>query len=455
MRIERDRINIRNNFHKMISYGKNIIGSSLGRKVIKGGFWVTIGKASTTITGLISSAIITRVMQPESVGTYYIAISIITTAALIAEMGLGRTTIRLIGEAKGLNEISKIKSTIYTSLVLIFIGIAVVTIIYLLTGKTISILFFKSLELRSITTLTSISIIPTALGSLLSEAYRGLQDFQSSETFEGILKGILISLGLGIILLIRKSATIEEVMLIFIISSGVNAAFALIFINRRLPTSAMNNQTFLFRDLILISLPVFLTEMALFLSSQSFLWVLGFFRSSEEVAVFSIVVKLAALISTPTLLYKQVIAPFIAELFFQGRIQELEKLIRPITTISFSVALFLGLIVFLKGRDLLSLVYGNFYAGGHFALSLIVIGQLISIGTGPCGQLMIMTGNQKKLLQISLLSGITSVIVSIFFVEKFGYVGAAIGLLTYMAMNNLITTYEGFRKIGVKSWIGY
>ena len=66
-----------------------------------------------------------------------------------------------------------------------------------------------------------------------------------------------------------------------------------------------------------------------------------------------------------------------------------------------------------------------------------------------------MTGNQKKLLQISLLSGITSVIVSIFFVEKFGYVGAAIGLLTYMAMNNLITTYEGFRKIGVKSWIGY
>jgi O-antigen/teichoic acid export membrane protein len=208
------------------------------------------------------------------------------------------------------------------------------------------------------------------------------------------------------------------------------------------------------KEILKISLPILVAALIPVIASQGTLWLLGVERPSEEVAIYGIVIKFATLISTPTLLYRQVVAPFIAEFHVQNRRTAIEKMMRSVASLTFILAVLLSLILFFFGEEILGIVYGEFYREGALALTILLIAQLINVATGPCSQVLLMTGNQQVYMMITFITGILALVISYSLIPSLGYEGAAIGQATFITLANLLAAWIAYRRLGIKSWIG-
>jgi O-antigen/teichoic acid export membrane protein len=74
-------------------------------------------------------------------------------------------------------------------------------------------------------------------------------------------------------------------------------------------------------------------------------------------------------------------------------------------------------------------VFGNEYTIGATVLVFLSIAQFVNVGTGPVGNLLVMTGNQKIWFKISLTAFLLSIICNIIFIPRYGIEGAAVSTL--------------------------
>ena len=106
--------------------------------------------------------------------------------------------------------------------------------------------------------------------------------------------------------------------------------------------------------------PILLISLTSFvLLSAADLWILGDFRSKEEVGVYGAASRLVTLIAMPLLLTNLVLPPIIAEMYAQGRTNELERTLRGFSTLSGVPSLLVLIVFMLLGGPILGLVYGD------------------------------------------------------------------------------------------------
>ena len=97
--------------------------------------------------------------------------------------------------------------------------------------------------------------------------------------------------------------------------------------------------------------------------------------------------------------------------------------------------------------------FGQEYANSTLALRILAFSQLINVGCGSVGYLLLMSGFEKKVQKASLLTTIISVFLIVLLIPTYGHVGAAIGTATGIIFFNLINAkYVGkLLKIKIKA----
>ena len=92
--------------------------------------------------------------------------------------------------------------------------------------------------------------------------------------------------------------------------------------------------------------------MTLFALAQVALWVMGWFRSPEEVATYGVAIRTAALIALPLTIVNAVLPPLVAEFFVLKRRRDLEHTLRTMATVAVLVLAALLHQVFSCGKNL-------------------------------------------------------------------------------------------------------
>ena len=62
----------------------------LKRRLLRGGGWAFGGKMLVALTGLLSSALLARLLTPQALGTYFLAYSIVNVGTTLGALGLTR-----------------------------------------------------------------------------------------------------------------------------------------------------------------------------------------------------------------------------------------------------------------------------------------------------------------------------------------------------------------------------
>ena len=67
---------------------------SISQRLLHGGIIAVLGRSAIAIGVVLVNALIARLLSPEETGLFFLALSIVTVAAVIADFGFGKTLLR-------------------------------------------------------------------------------------------------------------------------------------------------------------------------------------------------------------------------------------------------------------------------------------------------------------------------------------------------------------------------
>src|SRR5215204_4453754 len=123
----------------------------LKRRLMRGGGWAFGVKILVALTGLISSALLARLLSPPELGTYILAYSILNVGTSLGALGLTGTVVRLVAEGMGLNLFGRVRRVIRVVLGVGTLGALGVGLAYLLFGGYLANVLFEDPALAAIT----------------------------------------------------------------------------------------------------------------------------------------------------------------------------------------------------------------------------------------------------------------------------------------------------------------
>ena len=335
--------------------------------------------------------------------------------------------VRFVAESMGLERPGRARRVIGVVLRLGAVGALSLALVYWCFGKLLADRLFHAPSLAAITGLVAVWIVVMVMQMILAETFRGFHDIHLATLFKDLLMAIVMTVGLGLLWFLRGEATLPAIVLLATGSGLVSVSLAGWVLRRRLVaiTSRDPKDQTVFNEVLSAAWPLLISNLTLFALGQVGLWVMGAARPQGEVALYGAAERAVTLVLMPLVVVDAVVSPIIAEKYAQGSREELERTLRSTAAIA-AVPAFMALVGFIfLGGPLLGLVYGDYYRRGAAALALLCVGQFVTVWAGSCKFTLIMTGHQKVLMLISVLSSIVAVAAALGTVGRFGILGVA------------------------------
>jgi O-antigen/teichoic acid export membrane protein len=425
---------------------------TLKQRLLVGGAWTVAARVIAGLSGFTVNALLARLMSPENLGAYFLLVSIASVGAMIATLGLPLAVVRLISEAIAQGRKGRARGLITVAFGTAVISAMVSGLLVALLGGRGAETIFNSAALAEVMWLGGAWLVGLALMSLVAESFRGLHDYRMAGAMGGAGAAVLMVGALILVFLTEGWASLFLVTSLGALSVIACALAGMLVLHRRMvrfePPSTVSQ-----REMLAVGLPLLVTSLAIFVSTQADLWILGIYRDKEEVAMYGAAVRLVQLVMMPMLMMNAVLAPAISEQFSQGHKVRLERLLRGTAVLSGLPALLALALIFIAAGPVLEWVYGNYFRAGATALFLVSAGQVVNVLTGSAAVVLMMTGHQRASMIIGASTGAGLIAGVLLVVNRYGINGVAAmtGIMT--ALHGLASAVWVRQVTGMKTYV--
>jgi O-antigen/teichoic acid export membrane protein len=194
--------------------------------------------------------------------------------------------------------------------------------------------------------------------------------------------------------------------------------------------------TFEFRQWFWVALPLLFIDGSYLILNQTDTLMIGSFLGSEEVGIYNAAVKTAGWVGFILVAVNAIAAPMFSALYAQGERAELQRLVSTIARWIFYPALLVALVLALFAEPVLAL-FGAEFVAAKWALIALMMGQLVNVGAGSVGYLLMMTGHHQQCARVVGCSAVLNVVLNWVGIPMFGILGAAIATAISMAVWNI------------------
>jgi len=424
------------------------------QRLARGGFWAFLGLSWRGVLAIAASFFLARLLRPEDLGAYFLIISLTSTAAAGAQLGLHRAVVRFVADALGRGEEGRARQAI--ALCLLWGGVGGLVVggaAFFGGGAWASRVLFQSQEMEAVSSVAAIGIVALALQSLIAEALRGFHDIRSTTIFGGLLAAALVVAVLSALWLLDVPAGLDVAVSVWVSASALSAAsggFVLWRKWRRLDAGGVSPAG----ELRAVIAPLWINGLLALGVGEIGIWIVGAAASTQEAALFGAAVRIAAFLTVPLSVVNGVIPPIVAELYGRGQRESLQGVLRGAATLALlpSLLIFAGLAI--SAEPLLGLLYGDFYREAAPLLVVLCLGQLVGVAAGPCGFALLMTGNESVLMWITAAYGAVTLIGALWLVGEHGAFGVACALGIALLVRNVAMLLALRRGAGVWSHAG-
>jgi O-antigen/teichoic acid export membrane protein len=432
------------------------VSGTLRQRLLTGGLWVVVGKLFTAGSSLAIHATLSHLLPRAEFGVYAKAHSLMLVAVLLAQLGLHQAVVRLVAESMGVARSGRARAAI--GMVYRYAAVGVIGVAILLLsgpGSWFARAVWNSSLLAGLMGALTAWMAAASFQIITSETFRGFQDIRLATIFGGVISGVLTLGTLLLLALVRGGAQLGVVLWISAASVAASLALGLVVLRRKMaPLDAATDLAP--REVLSISLPLWLNGLTLRAATQADIWILGAVIPDDELAVYAAAAFLVVMVSQPLILVNLVVPPFIADLYAKGEVRRLERILRQTATLAGIPALVLLLAMIFLGRPILGLIYPDYIRdGAPPILALLSVGRLVNVLTGSCGVTMSMTGHQKVLLRITIITSALTVAASLLVVGRHGSLGVAGAVCGGMIVQNLAMWLETRRHTGMWTHVGF
>jgi len=412
------------------------VPTSLKRRMLSGGIWVLLGKSLTVLCTLINEAILSRMLGEEGYGTYVIAFSFVSVAAVTAQLGLHQTAVRFVAESIGTSRPGRARQTL--RLVYRWGAVGALGMLVLLIagpGARLVIGVWESPELAASIGALAVWAVLISFQVITSESFRGFKDLRFAALFGGAITGVLNVALLSTILLGFGHQPIGVALRVVVVSTALSLGIGLLVLYRlhvvKLPRK---DDSLASRELFDTAAPLWAIVMVNAMLTNADRWILGAYLPKTEVAHYGAAARLVLLVSQPLILINLLVPPYIADLYARGEKRRLERILRQTAAIAGIPAIVVLLAFIFFGGPILGTFFPDSFRSAAGILAILSISKMMNVLTGSSGITMAMTGHQHILMRIAVTTSGLSIVACFFVVQRWGAIGVAITVSSGMSL---------------------
>ncbi len=393
-------------------------------------------RVAAALAAFLLTLVIARTLGPEQSGYYFLAFSIVAILAALSRLGLDSTLVRFIGADN-----TQATSAVKKALVMAGAASLVSSVGLFALAEPLALHLFQKAELASVLRSISVGVTGLALLTLAGNALQGLGRVVPSI----LVTGVILNFSLIAALLLVQSVTADSLARMFALFSIATAFVGFLVFLR--PHLGAKQSEIEYREILESCLPLLFVVVMQQLVQWSGLFIAGVYLQPESVSLLACAQRTAMLVSFVLVAVNLVVAPRFASLYRQGAMAELEKL--ALTSVKLVTALALPVIlVMVVFPDTVMLLFGPEFVDGGPLLRILAVGQFLNAICGSVGILLIMSGNEKDVRNVVLISG-TFALSSVWVLTAFyGESGNAIGTAAAIAGQNLMTVFLVRKRLG-------
>jgi len=184
---------------------------------------------------------------------------------------------------------------------------------------------------------------------------------------------------------------------------------------------------------------------------QAGVWLLAVVAPVEEVAVFSVAVRIAVLVAVPIAIGMRTLAPRIAAASGGGRVASLEEPVRRFAVWSTAVTALAVAVLAAAGPVLLPALFGAEYEAALVPALVMSVGVLVNAWTGPCSVVLSHAGRQRIVAVSAAVAALAFAGLSAWWGASEGSNGVAAAAAVAMSARNLHLAWVAQRTLGIRT----
>jgi len=393
------------------------------------------------IVSFVTAVLVTRNFDSVDAGNYFYSATFVILLASLSGLGFQQAMVRYFG-GEGICENTNIKLS--QALVWSISVSLVLTLILYLYANAFSVNVLNKPALSDIVKGHSLGIIGLVVSSLLAHCFQGISKQFLSLIFLGLAaNAVFLMLVMFIILIAKVQLSIESLAWVFS-ACNVSSAIVAASVWYRQKFVRFNLPVLYDQQLIKSCGPLWLSLVAVLVIKHGGLVIAGPYVSSKEIAYFSVSLRMAELSTLLQFALTLFAAPMYAKLWKDNNKDEFYRVIKSNTYFLMIMGLSVLAVFVLFGEYLLAL-FGSSYSQAAILLTILAIGQFVSIVCISCLTALNMAQFESAVMRAMALAAIVSIPLTFYLVVTYGIIGAASGSALSLGLSGLFVVVQ-FKK---------
>jgi O-antigen/teichoic acid export membrane protein len=387
---------------------------------------VFAGTIFTALLGYAFKVYLARVLGAEALGLYALGMTITGFLGIINGLGLPDSAVRFVALYMASHKLDALRSLLWNGAWILLASNLVFAVIVLKAGPWIATRFYHSPQLIRFLPLFAVIMITGALSTFFAKVLAGYKEVGRRTIITRFVASPL-TMAVSIVLIVLGGGlwgylTAQIVSAFVVLALLVSLAWRLTPVAARLPdvrNLSIDPQVWSF------SAAMFGVGMMEFFMGQTDRVALGHYRGPHDVGIYAVAAALIAYEPIILQSVNQIFAPVIADIHTRGDHLLLRRLFQTLTKWMLGLTFPLAIVMVVYARPIMA-VFGHDFALGWPILVIGTCGQLVNCGVGSVGCLLLMSGNQRRLIRVQAYMAAIMVVLCIWLVPLWGALGAAI-----------------------------
>jgi O-antigen/teichoic acid export membrane protein len=399
------------------------------------------GTIFTAGAGYLFKIYLARTLGAEALGTYALGMTIVGFLGIFNALGLPHAAVRYVSVYSATGKTEMLRSFLRNAALLLSAGNVLLAGVLLAAGPGLARRFYHTAALDPYLWMFALIMVLGAMNTFFGQVLAGFKDVAKRTiitNFVGtpgtmLFTVVLVAAGAGLwgyIFAQVASAVLVLGLLLAVMLRLLPAR------KREFPVPPRSGFPALPREVVFFSAAAFGVSFLEFAMAQADKVLIGVYLNAHELGVYSVAAALVAFVPVVLQSVNQIFSPMIADLHARHQQVMLGRIFQTLTKwiLGSTIPLVAGMVLF---APQLMGMFGPDFRHGWPILVIGAIGQLVNCAAGSVGYLLLMSGQQRRLVQIQAVVVSMIVLVNFTLVPRWGLMGAATGAALANIMTNV------------------
>lgn len=385
---------------------------TLTRKIAHNTIIQIIGKAASTLLGLIAIGLMTRYLGQTGFGQYTTIIAFLQFFGVLADMGLYIILVKKISEPEA--DIDNIVSNIFTLRLIsaiIFLGLAPLVVLF----------FPYPSIVKTGVALTTFSIFFITLNQVLIGIFQKNLRMDKVAIAEIVGRIALIGATLSAIAL---KLNLLAIMVAVVLGSFTNFLMTFIF-SRKYVRIKLKFNFKIWKNIIKQTWPIALSIAFNLIYFKADTIILSIVKTQADVGIYGATYKILEVLTTFPAMFAGLMLPLLAAAYTQANLEKFKKILQKAFDLMIIMVLPLIVVVLFFAKPIMILIGGSEFEASGTVLKIIIFATASIFIGNLFGNTIVAINKQKTMMWFYLGIALFALTGYLIFIPRYSYFGAA------------------------------